>query len=224
MCTVFPHTTEHLIICLCVSLNSSEETSESRGAADARRTFPEEDLHCKLWHRLRLHRCRSMETHKVGTLITEYAFIFTPITSLLPMPCTMEWTLSHTHTSHAKDLLPSGRNRPLKDVETVVDWVEMCQQQLKTTRWQIFTSVVLFAVGVLLPDCWRRCGLGLCGPRQQTLSHPGRGPRWTCGCRWHEGKFEKQKRPHVARVNEEVVYDMKRRCALNVCSPSFELL
>ncbi|CAG00020.1 unnamed protein product, partial [Tetraodon nigroviridis] len=37
-------------------------------------------------------------------------------------------------------------------------------------------------------DCWRRCGLGLRGPRQQTLPHPGRGPRWTCGCRWHEGK------------------------------------
>lgn len=128
------------------------------------------------------------------------------------------------HTSHAKDLLPSGRNRPLKDVEIVVDWVEMCQQQLKTTRLQIFASVVLFPVGVLLPDCWRCCGLGLCGPRQQTLSHPGRGPRWTCGCCWHEGKFEKQKRPRAACVDEEVVYDIKRRCALNVCSPSFELL
>lgn len=32
----------------CASFNSPEKTSESGGAADARRTFPEEDFHCKL--------------------------------------------------------------------------------------------------------------------------------------------------------------------------------
>lgn len=70
----------------------------------------------------------------------------------------------------------------------------------------------VFSAVVLLLDCWRCCGLGLCGPRQQTLSHPGRGPRRTCSCCWHEGKDEKQKGPGVAwSLDREAVYEIKRK-------------
>lgn len=36
-----------MVTCVSVSLNSSEKTSESRGAADTRRTFSKEDIHCR---------------------------------------------------------------------------------------------------------------------------------------------------------------------------------
>lgn len=60
---------------------------------------------------------------------------------------------------------------------------ECCRSQVKT---EISYRINMFSFGSL--DCRRCCGLGLRGARQQTLSHPGRGPWWTCSCCWHEGK------------------------------------
>lgn len=111
----------------------------------------------------------------VGDLITEYALNFPSafFSTPLPMPSTMARTRSPTHTEppNAKDLLPSGRNRRLKDVESVVDWVEPCQRQLQNNN----------ITAVLIPRCFppRSSAMPWAGALWSGAANPATSRPWT---------------------------------------------
>lgn len=167
-------------------------------ALTARFTQPQPQVYLlmQFYISLKQEHAPGILTHKVGALITECTFISSPSWPL-PFQCRVQWRepfhistprFPRQRSASFGAKLPSegcGKCRGLGG-----DVPAAAKNKVAAPHISSF-----FSVGVLLLDCWWCCGLGLCGPRQQTLSHPGRGPRWTCSCCWHEGKDETRKQP-----------------------------